>query len=260
MTSNLKTETTDNAFLGGRLRLLQPAQGYRAGVDPVLLAASIPAGGGQTVLELGCGVGTALLCLGARVPGLELQGVELQPGYADLARENARRNGLAAAITEADIAALPAALRHRSFDHVIANPPYFDREIGRASPDAPRETGRGEARPLGEWVRVAAKRVRPGGYASFIQRIERLPEMVQGMTTQLGSVEVLPLAPRQGRAAKLALIRGRKGGGAAFRLHAPRVLHRGARHERDGDDYTPLISAVLRAGAGLPFEQADADG
>ncbi|MDA7428245.1 methyltransferase domain-containing protein [Primorskyibacter aestuariivivens] len=260
MTSNLKTETTDNAFLGGRLQILQPAQGYRAGVDPVFLAASIPARPGQEVLELGCGVGTALFCLGARVAGLELHGVELQPEYAALARENARRNGMAAEITDADISCLPPALRGRSFDHVIANPPYFDRDTGHASPDGPRETGRGEALPLGDWVQVAAKRLRPGGHASFIQRIERLPELLQGMSAHLGSVEVLPLAPRVGRGAKLVLIRGRKGGGAAFRLHAPLILHRGTRHERDGDDYTPLISKVLRNGAALPFEQAQTEG
>ncbi|MFZ2468854.1 MAG: methyltransferase, partial [Parvibaculum sedimenti] len=34
---------TDDGFLGGRLQLLQPAKGYRAGIDAVLLAASVPA-------------------------------------------------------------------------------------------------------------------------------------------------------------------------------------------------------------------------
>lgn len=56
-------------FLGGRLMVAQPKTGYRAGVDPVLLAASVPAVRGESVLELGCGVGVASLCLAARVPG-----------------------------------------------------------------------------------------------------------------------------------------------------------------------------------------------
>jgi tRNA1Val (adenine37-N6)-methyltransferase len=46
-------ETTFDAFLGGRITLEQPTKGYRAGVDPVLLAASVPARAGQSVLELG---------------------------------------------------------------------------------------------------------------------------------------------------------------------------------------------------------------
>ena len=117
-----------DAFLGGKLHLWQPAQGYRAGVDPVFLAASVNAIPGQSVLDLGCGVGTAALCLGARVPDLLLQGVERQAFYADLAG----RNGLE---TEcADLLAMPLDLRQRQFDHVIANPPYFDRAASVSAP------------------------------------------------------------------------------------------------------------------------------
>ena len=116
---------TQDGFLGGRLILLQPAKGYRAGIDPVLLAASIPAESGQSILELGCGVGTALLCLGHRVPGLELTGVELQPSYADCARRNAERNAIAAKIVTADLSKLPLAVRQVRHHHVLANPPYF---------------------------------------------------------------------------------------------------------------------------------------
>ncbi|TNF21674.1 MAG: methyltransferase domain-containing protein [Rhodobacteraceae bacterium] len=253
MTSLSTAETTDNAFLGGRLQILQPRRGYRAGVDPVLLAASVPARAGQSVLELGCGGGTALLCLGARVAGLHLTGVERQGAYAGLARENARRNGIKIAVIEADLDDLPPALRAQGFDHVIANPPFFSRAASSASADAGREGGRGESLPLARWLEVAAKRLRPGGHVTVIQRAERLPDLLAACAGRLGSLEILPLSPRQGRAARLVLLRGRKGGGAAFCLHAPVVLHRGERHARDGDDYTPMISDVLRNAAALPF-------
>ena len=252
MTSGL-IDATDNAFLGGRLQILQPRRGYRAGVDPVLLAASIPARAGQAVLELGCGVGTALFCLAARVPGLALSGVDVQADYVDLARENARRNGLEAEVHSADLDALPATLRARNFDHVIANPPYFIRGASHASPNAARETGRGEALPLARWIEVAARRLRPLGYATFIQRAERLPEMLAACEGRLGALEVLPLVPREGRPARLILLRGRKGGRTPFCLHPPVVLHQGAEHLSDGEDYAPMISAVLRKGAVLPF-------
>lgn len=253
MTSLWMAETTDNAFLGGRLQILQPRDGYRAGIDPVLLAASVPARAGQSVLELGCGGGTALLCLGARVAGLRLTGVERQADYARLAQVNARRNGMEIAVVEADLDDLPTALKSVSFDHVIANPPFFRRDSSHASDNAAREAGRGESLSLARWVEVAARRLRPGGLASFIQRAERLPELLAACDGRLGSLELLPLCPREGRAARLILLRGRKGGGAAFCLHAPVVLHRGTRHERDGEDYSPMISDVLRNGAALPF-------
>ncbi|MWD26419.1 methyltransferase, partial [Aquicoccus sp. SCR17] len=146
---------TRNAFLGGRLSIAQPVAGYRAGVDPVLLAAACPARRGDSVLELGCGAGVAVLCLGSRVPGLDLSGLELQPAYAALARENAARNGIALAVEEGDLARMPAPLKARSFDQVIANPPYFDRAAGTRAADPGRDTALGEATPLAEWLRAA---------------------------------------------------------------------------------------------------------
>ncbi len=249
-----QSDLTHDAFLGGLLHLWQPRSGYRAGVDPVLLAASVDAQPGQRVLELGCGAGAAILCLGARVPGLRLTGVELQPAYADLARRNGAQAGLE--VVTADLTDLPPDLRQRQFDHVIANPPYFDRSASRASGNARREPSLGESVPLSQWVRVAGKRLAPKGYAHFIHRAERLPELMRALADDMGSIEVLPLAPRVGRRAELIILRARKSGRAAFRLYPPLVMHEGPRHLRDGDSYVPAIRAVLRDGAGLKFQAA----
>jgi tRNA1(Val) A37 N6-methylase TrmN6 len=250
MTDFEEKDLTQDAFLGGLLYLWQPKQGYRAGVDPVLLAASVPAQAGQSVLDLGCGVGAAALCLGARVPGLQLAGVEMQPAYANLAQRNG--NG-AFTVYTANLTNLPADLKQRQFDHVLANPPYFDRNAGRASQNAGREVAMGEDTPLADWVKVAAKRLAPKGLAHFIHRAERLPELLAAMPSYLGSIEVLPISPRAGRAAELVIVRARKAGRAAFCLHAPQIMHKGDRHEKDGDSYVPEIRSVLRDGAALEF-------
>ena len=245
-------DLTCDAFLGGKLHLWQPrrGRGYRAGVDPVLLAASVPAQAGQTVLELGCGAGAAALCLGARVPGLSLTGCELQPAYAELARRN---GGGTLEVVVADITAMPLHLRDRQFDHVLANPPYFDRAASIQSHDPGRETALGEATPLPQWVRVAAKRLKPKGHLHFIHRAERLPELLGALPHEMGTIEVLPLAPRPGRLPELILLRARKNGRGTFRLYNSYVMHEGARHEGDGDSYVPEIKAVLRRGAPLIF-------
>ncbi|OZB19825.1 MAG: methyltransferase [Rhodobacterales bacterium 34-62-10] len=248
-----EADLSRDAFLGGRVQVWQPRRGYRAGVDPVLLAAAVAAQAGQSVLELGCGVGVASLCLAARVPGLMLTGVEIQPDYADLARRNAAAAGVALEVATADLAALPADLRQRRFDHVIANPPYFLRGHSTPATDAGREVALGEGTSLAQWIAVAARRVRDGGHVTLIQRAERLPELIALMTAHLGSVAVLPLTPRRGRPAQLVLIRGRKGGRAAFRLCDSVLMHDGAVHDGDHDSYTPLITGVLREGAALPF-------
>ncbi|WP_170415119.1 tRNA1(Val) (adenine(37)-N6)-methyltransferase [Ruegeria atlantica] len=246
------SELTRNDFLGGRVRLLQPRSGYRAGVDPVLLAAVVPATRGHTVLELGCGAGAAILCLMARVSGLQAVGVELQASYAGLARRNAAENNAPLEMVEADLNDLPAALKQRQFDHVIANPPYYRTGAHSPAEDAGRSIALGEQTPLERWFDCAAKRLAPRGYLHMIQKANRLPDMLVACEGRLGSVEVLPLAARTGRKAELVILRARKGGRADFQLRAPVILHDGNRHERDGESYNQQISDVLRKGSSLP--------
>lgn len=246
-----ETALRRDAFLGGRVQLWQPCKGYRSGIDPVLLAATVPAQAGQSVLDLGCGAGAAVLCLGARVPGLVLAGLELQPAYAELARRNGAEVGLT--VHEGGVEAPPAALRSGRFDHVIANPPYFPSGARTPSPDGARETGLGESAPLSAWLACAAKRVRPGGTVTVIQRADRLGDLLGAVPRSLGSAQIWPVAPRVGREAALVLLRWIGQGRAALRLHAPLILHEGDRHERDGDSYRAVISAVLREAAPLLF-------
>ncbi|QGX99958.1 methyltransferase domain-containing protein [Roseovarius faecimaris] len=248
-------DLTRDAFLGGRLTLSQPKAGYRAGVDPVLLAASVPARSGETLLDLGCGAGAAMLCCAVRVPGLRVTGLERQTGYAALARRNADENGLDAEVLTGDLAEMPSALRQRQFTHVIANPPYFDRSTGVAATDPGREGALGEATPLSAWVDVGARRTAPKGTLTIIHQAARAPELLTAMAQHLGSLELLPLIPRRGRAARLVLLRGRKNGRAPFRLHDGWLLHEGAQHDGDRDSYTPATAAILREGAALTFPQ-----
>ncbi|KMK66613.1 tRNA1(Val) (adenine(37)-N6)-methyltransferase [Puniceibacterium sp. IMCC21224] len=242
-----------NDFLGGRVRLWQPRRGYRAGIDPVLLAASVPARRGETVLELGCGAGPAMCCLAARVPELDLVGVERQAAYATLARRNAMQNTVNATIVTADLTLLPVPVSQRQFHHVMANPPYFDATARTAAIDPGREAGLAEDTPLSFWVATAARRTRPGGSVTMIHRASRLPDLLAAFCASLGAVEVLPLSPRADRDPKLVLVRGRQGGRAAFRLHKSLILHEGHAHPGDREHYRPEIRAVLRDAAALGF-------
>jgi tRNA1(Val) A37 N6-methylase TrmN6 len=242
---------TRDAFLGGTVMAWQPRKGFRAGLDTVLLAAAVEAQAGQSVLELGCGAGIASLCLMARVPGLSVTGVEVQPQYAALAVRNAP-GGFRA--VEADLAELPADLRNQSFHHVMMNPPYFDRAASIASPHRGRDMAFGGGTPLGDWIAQAARRLRPHGWMTLIQKAERLPEILAACDGRMGSVAVRPVTGRAGRDADRILLRAKKDGRAAFRLMAPLILHEGGRHLSDAEDFRPEVAALLRAPVALGWD------
>ena len=243
------SDLTRDAFLGGLVQAWQPRVGYRAATDPVFLAASVPARAGQSVLELGCGVGVASLCLHARVPGLVLTGVEVQADYAALARRNADANGAVMQVVQADLTALPPDLRVQSFDHVIANPPYYAPQ-GPAAQDAGRDRALREDTPLALWLDVALKRARDGGCVTLIHLTERLPDLLAGLTPR-ASVIVLPLAARAHRPARRVIVQARKGGRAPLVLLPPLVIHQGDSHPGDGEYFTDPVRAMMRGAGAL---------
>ncbi|MBK4214732.1 methyltransferase [Paracoccus caeni] len=243
------SDLRNDGFLNGRLRILQPAKGYRAGADAVMLAAACPAQPGQSVLELGCGAGVALLCLGWRLSDLRLTGIEQQPEYADLARQNADLNAIACLIITGDLAAPPADLRAESFDHIIANPPYF--LAGTAAPDLGRAQARQENTPLSLWIDAGLRRLRPGGTITLIQRADRLDGIIAGLSDRAGDIAILPVAARTGREAGRIIVTARKGGRGPLRLLAPFIMHENGAHLADGEDLSPAASAVLREGQAI---------
>ncbi|WP_369407928.1 methyltransferase domain-containing protein, partial [Roseomonas rosulenta] len=159
--------TTDDRLLGGRVLLRQPLEGFRAGLDAVLLAAFVPAAPGQRVLEAGCGTGAVFLCLAARVPGLSVTVVEREPTMAALARGNAAANGVAATVIEGDVGDVAIARGIAPCDHAFANPPYWPG--GTPPPGAVRRAATHEGGAgLAAWAAFLAAGLRAGGTVSLV--------------------------------------------------------------------------------------------
>ncbi|MBI3513327.1 MAG: methyltransferase [Proteobacteria bacterium] len=234
-------------LLGGRVALAQPTSGYRAAIDPVLLAAAVDAATGDTVIDLGCGVGAAALCLMQRVPGALVTGVDRDADMVALARDNAARNGRAGfTVLAADILAAPAALTDLPpADHVLTNPPFHAADASDPSPDPARARATIAGFALGDWLAHAAARLGPRGALTVIHRADRLDDVLAALPEGFGGIAVVPLWPRAGAPAKRVIVAATKGSRAPVTLTAGLVLHR-----PDGG-YTAEADTVLRDGAGL---------
>lgn len=237
-------DTTDGTLLGGRVRYRQAAQGHRTGIEPVVLAAAVPACPGDRVLEAGTGAGAGLLCLSVRVPGLQGMGIELDPDTAALARCNLQENGLPDwPVLGMDVLELEMP---DAFTHAFANPPWHD-PAGTPSPDgrrllAKRDAGAG----LEGWAAALAAAVRPGGTVTLILPGAAAARGLRGLHgAGCGGLALAPLWPKPGRDARLAIVQGRRGSRAPDRVAPGLVLH------RENGGYTMEAEAVLRGGAAL---------
>lgn len=231
-------------LLNGRVRHDQPTQGFRSGIEPVLLAASIPARPGDRVLEAGSGSGAALLCLAERIPGIEGIGLEREPALAALARDNAQADGRSGlSFVAADIRRPPV---RGPFDHAFANPPYH-LAPGTASPMRTRDRAkRADPTELALWAKAMAGMLRHRGTLTFILPAAHLPACLTAMTDAgCGIATIVPLWPRAGQAAKLLIVQAVQGGRMAMTLHAGLTLH------LPEGGFTPAADAILRLGRGL---------
>ena len=235
---------SSDSLLGGRVRHRQAADGHRTGIEPVLLAAFVPARPGERVLEGGTGAGAALLCLASRVPGVLGVGLEINAEQAARARENFALNGFDTLIVQhGDLATIEP---EGAFDHAMANPPWHT-PSATASPDGARTLAR-QARPglFALWAARLARTLRHRGTLSFITSAATLSECLAGFSLAgCGSHTILPLWPPEGRPAKLVLLQGVKGGRGPTRILPGLVLH------APGGGYTAAAEAVLRDGHAL---------
>jgi tRNA1(Val) A37 N6-methylase TrmN6 len=244
------SDVSEDALLGGRVRLRQPVQGYRVAIDPVLLAAAVPATSADTVLDIGCGVGAASLCLAARVPGCRITGIDRQRDVVRLASDNIALNALGArvAVMTGDLLRPPPRLEPGGFSQVMANPPFL--EAARASPSphpAQAEASiEGEA-DLAAWVRFALAMVCNRGGITFIHRADRLGQLLSELSPRAGEIVVFPLWPGDNKPAKRVIVHARKGSATPLRLMPGLVLHK-----PDGRNTEPA-EAILRHGAALPL-------
>lgn len=252
---DIEADVTEDALLDGRVRLLQPRRGHRAGSDAVLVAAAVEVLDHETVVDLGAGSGAVGLMIGVRTQA-SIVFVERDPGLALMCRRNIDRNGLQgrAHVLEADILATPSERRQSgllsgSAEVVVTNPPFLEAGRSRSSPDR----GRAAAHELPEggierWIGVCADLLRPKGRLALIHRADRLSECLRHLERSFGEIAVRPIHPRKDHPAVRIVVTAVKGSRAPLVLAPSLILH-----ESDGR-FTPEAEAVHRGEAMLHMQ------
>lgn len=245
-------DLTEDAILGGRVRLKQPRRGYRVNVDTILLAASLmQVRAGDRIVELGCGVGGALIAMAKSFDGAGavFLGIERECAYANLARENVAQNGLTQTTTILEADGLDSARDVGVFDHVLFNPPYDYEGEGRA-PIESRQAAYIADRPIEDWIKLWSNRMAANADFTLIQRARRLPEILAALEGRLGGVQIYPVRPHARAEASRIIVRAKKGSRAPLRLLPGLDLHAIGASEAK---YTPEAEAILQGQARIAF-------
>lgn len=227
----IRQEVTEDAFLGGKLRLWQPKSGHRAGHDAMLLSAATPARSGDRVVELGAGIGAAGLAIARRVPNVKLVLVEIDEKLAELARGNAVSNGIDAEtivldVTSASRAFVCAGLAPDSADVVLMNPPFNDFARHRVSPDKTRQIAHvATASTLDDWIGAGRRILKSGGFLVMIWRADGIAEVLAALGRGFGGLAILPIHANVTSPAIRVLVRAVKGGKAPTRLEPALILN-----------------------------------
>lgn len=232
-------------ILGQKVRLLQPDQGFRTGLDSVMLAAACPAGPGDTVLDMGAGVGGAGFALAFRVAGCHVTGIEVQQDYYDLAVQNTTLNDTLSNISfiHEDVFKYEVSSPDKRFNHVICNPPYMESGAHLKSPDQGKAIAKGhdgDDQSIKHWVDAAFNVLKAKGTLTIIHRADMTDKIIQSFGKRFGAVEIIPLWPKAGQEAKRVIIRAVKDRRSPARLHSGIILH------DDAGNYTKEADAVLR--------------
>lgn len=244
---------TDDAFLGGKIQCLQPAKGYRSGLDAVFLAATVPAQPGEITLEAGSGTGIASLCLAESVENLKIVGLDINSQSIELARQNALRNGfensstfIAGDLSKSFRDLEKYGISQNLYDHVFANPPFFAKKSAQVSPNASKAKANVMGQEgLDKWLKFLTAVVKPHGSITIIHRAEALHALTLAFEGRAGGLKIFPLFPKAGMPASRVIVQGIKGSRAQSCLLQGQVMH-----TSDGT-FAPEVQAILRDGKRL---------
>lgn len=230
----------------GKVTIWQPIKGYRFALDSFMLSAFTHPQPNQHVLELGIGTGAASLALATQHPDIKIHGIDIQSHILPITKKSIDENGYSKIISLFEGNLKDRIMPGHFYDHVMMNPPFFDRGHYLHSPSSHKSISHGESdATLKDWIHEAHRTLRSRGYITIVHTARRLDEILTILSVNFGSIEVFPLWPKTGKEAKRVLIKARKCVGGPFKLHSGLILH-----NQDGS-LTPQAYKIIHKGVKL---------
>lgn len=239
-------EYTNDYLLDKKVKIFQPVNGYRASTDAVLLSSLVRIKNGDGILDVGSGTGAISLCLAHRLQNLnpQITGLEIQPELAELSNASAQANGFSARFLNCDIRQKISGLNGGSFDHVITNPPYAEKDM--PSPYTGKATAHNFSDfTLTAWINFCLRMTKPQGYFYIINRAEAIDEILAAVHKKTADIQIIPVFSKPRQNAKRIMIIARKAS------RSPAIIHQGITIHTPNGTYTPQAQNILRKGAGF---------
>jgi tRNA1(Val) A37 N6-methylase TrmN6 len=237
--SNIE-ELTEDYILNGNISLLQPKHGYRVAIDPIIFSHFIETSDNQSVLDVGCGVGTISLILKHRNSSAKITAIDIDNAMCKICEENSRKNFLEIDIRNIEIENIQNDhhLKNLLFDHVVTNPPFFDQKSYRISSN--KLLSNFETIELSTWISFCLKKVKNKGTFSIIHKASMIDYILRNLGKSVGAIEVIPIFSKYESFANRVIVKCVKGKKTATKIHPGLVIH------NEAGKYTEKISKILK--------------
>ncbi len=235
-------ELTEDTILNGKISILQPKTGYRVAIDPIILANFIDIKPEESILDVGCGVGTISLILKKKNITSEINAIDVDSDICEICKQNSLKNNLNINVINSNIedAHLQSPLKGKLFDHVVTNPPFFNPKSSRMGYN--KRLANFETIELNDWISHCLKFLKNKGSFSIIHSGHRLEEVLYALKNKAAAIEIIPIFPKENSDAIRVILKCIKGSKKFTKISPPIILH-----ESDGR-YTKVAGKILNGG------------
>lgn len=231
----MNEEFTEDKILNGKIRILQPRDGYRVALDPIIFASYIKTKFGNKILDVGCGVGTVSLILKYKNPLVKVTAIDINEKMCSFCKENAKRNSIDISVINESIESTESL--GKDFDVVVTNPPFFEKKSSRLSEK--KLLANFETIPLYDWITFCLKRLKNGGKFAIIHLASRLDDILYAIKDKIGAIEIFPIHSKTDSDANRIVITGIKGRNSQIKMHSGLIVH------NENGKYTEKVAKIL---------------